>query len=98
MRARCGGRIVNIASRAHLGKNKKSNYCAAKVGVLGLTAALSIGLGLDNITVNSVALGLIRTHRLKSTDISRTSIAMRSRARPSSVRACPRTSRRRLCT
>ncbi len=66
MRAKGGGRIVNISSRAHLGENNKSNYCAAKAGVLGLTAALSIELGRDNITVNTVAPGLIRTDRVKS--------------------------------
>lgn len=65
MRAQGSGRIINISSRAHLGENNKTNYCAAKAGVLGLTAALSIELGRDNITVNSVAPGLIRTERVK---------------------------------
>ena len=58
------GRIINIASRAHLGENNKTNYCAAKAGVLGLTSALSIELGKYGITVNSVAPGLIRTERV----------------------------------
>ncbi len=58
------GRIVNIASRAHLGENKKSNYCAAKAGVIGLTNALAIELGRHDITVNAVAPGLIRTERV----------------------------------
>lgn len=66
MRSKGAGRIVNISSRAHLGENKKSNYCAAKAGVIGLTRALSIELGPDNITVNSVAPGLIRTERVKA--------------------------------
>lgn len=59
------GRIINITSRAHLGENNKSNYCAAKAGVIGLTKALSIELGPHGITVNAVAPGLIRTERVK---------------------------------
>jgi len=66
MRAKGAGRIINISSRAHLGENNKTNYCAAKAGVLGLTAALALELGRDNITVNAVAPGLIRTDRVKS--------------------------------
>lgn len=58
------GRIINIASRAHLGENNKSNYCAAKAGVIGLTNALAIELGRHGITVNAVAPGLIRTDRV----------------------------------
>jgi 3-oxoacyl-[acyl-carrier protein] reductase len=34
--------------------------------VIGLTRALSIELGDDNITVNAVAPGLIRTERVRS--------------------------------
>ena len=64
MKSLGGGRIINIASRAHLGESNKTNYCAAKAGVLGLTSALSIELGKYGITVNSVAPGLIRTERV----------------------------------
>jgi len=65
MTARQYGRIINIASRAHLGENNKSNYCAAKAGVIGLTNALAIELGRHDITVNAIAPGLIRTERVK---------------------------------
>lgn len=58
------GRIINIASRAHLGEINKSNYCAAKAGVVGLTNALAIELGRFDITVNAIAPGLIRTERV----------------------------------
>jgi len=64
MKAAGHGRIVNIASRAHLGENNKSNYCAAKAGVVGLTNALSIELAPHGVTVNAVAPGLIRTERV----------------------------------
>ncbi|MDR5777170.1 MULTISPECIES: SDR family NAD(P)-dependent oxidoreductase [unclassified Caballeronia] len=58
------GRIINIASRAHLGEFNKSNYSAAKAGVIGFTRALSVELGQHDITVNAVAPGLIRTERV----------------------------------
>lgn len=64
MKALGRGRIVNISSRAHLGENNKSNYCAAKAGLIGLTNALSIELGRFGITVNAIAPGLIRTDRV----------------------------------
>lgn len=60
------GRIINIASRAHLGENNKSNYSAAKAGVIGLTNALAIELGRHDITVNAIAPGVIRTERLRA--------------------------------
>jgi 3-oxoacyl-[acyl-carrier protein] reductase len=64
MKAQGQGRIINISSRAHLGENRKTNYCAAKAGLLGLTSALSIELGASGITVNAIAPGLIRTERV----------------------------------
>jgi 3-oxoacyl-[acyl-carrier protein] reductase len=58
------GRIINIASRAHLGEINKANYCAAKAGVLGLSRALAIELGVHDITVNTIAPGIVRTERV----------------------------------
>ena len=58
------GRIINIASRAHLGEINKANYCAAKAGVLGLSRALAVELGVHDITVNTIAPGIVRTERV----------------------------------
>lgn len=58
------GRIINVASRAHLGEVNKANYCAAKAGVLGLSRALAVELGPHEITVNTIAPGIVRTERV----------------------------------
>jgi 3-oxoacyl-[acyl-carrier protein] reductase len=56
------GRIVNVASVAGLqGSPGQANYCAAKAGLIGLTKALAREVARKNITVNSVAPGLVAT-------------------------------------
>lgn len=55
-------KVVNISSVAGLGGNVgQANYSAAKAGVTGLTKALAKEWGRYNVTVNTVAFGLIRT-------------------------------------
>jgi 3-oxoacyl-[acyl-carrier protein] reductase len=55
-------KVVNISSIAGLGGNAgQANYAAAKAGVTGLTKALAKEWGRYNVTVNTVAFGLIRT-------------------------------------
>lgn len=58
------GRIVNVSSRTHLGEVNKANYCASKAGLLGLGRALATELGHHDITVNTVAPGIVRTARV----------------------------------
>lgn len=57
------GRIVNISSVTGplVSMPDSASYSAAKAGMVGLTRALSIEVGRDNITVNAVAPGWIDT-------------------------------------
>ncbi len=55
-------KVVNVSSIAGLGGNAgQVNYAAAKAGVTGLTKALAKEWGRLNVTVNTVAFGLITT-------------------------------------
>lgn len=56
------GRVVNIASAQGLvGTAYKSAYNAAKHGLLGLTKSVALELGKENITVNAICPGYVRT-------------------------------------
>jgi 3-oxoacyl-[acyl-carrier protein] reductase len=65
----CGhGRIVNMASRAALGKTERIAYSATKAGLIGMTRTLAMELGGDGITVNAVAPGPIATELFRSSN------------------------------
>lgn len=55
------GRIVNMSSRAALGKELRSAYSAAKAGLIGLTRVWALELGARGITVNAIGPGPIAT-------------------------------------
>ena len=61
MKAQRFGRIVNIASRAMLGKVGRSSYSAAKASLVALTRTWALELAPYQITVNAVAPGPILT-------------------------------------
>ena len=57
MRAAKFGRIVNISSRAVLGKTSRTVYASAKAGLIGMTRTVACEVGGDGITVNAVVPG-----------------------------------------
>jgi 3-oxoacyl-[acyl-carrier protein] reductase len=57
MRSSGGGRIVNLSSRAALGKVNRGAYGATKAGVIGMSRTWALELAKDNITVNVLAPG-----------------------------------------
>jgi len=62
MIAQGSGRIINLASEAGKGNEKRIVvYGATKGGVISLTRGLAVELGRHNITVNAVCPGVTRT-------------------------------------
>lgn len=55
------GRIVNISSRAHLGKTLRTSYAATKGAMVSLTKVWALELAPHGISVNAIAPGPIRT-------------------------------------
>ena len=61
MRSARFGRIVNISSRAAMGKTGRVAYSAAKAGLIGMTRTLCLELAPAGITVNAIAPGPVAT-------------------------------------
>jgi NAD(P)-dependent dehydrogenase (short-subunit alcohol dehydrogenase family) len=65
----CGhGRIVNMSSRAALGKVDRIVYSATKAGMIGMTRTLAMELGRDGITVNAIGPGPIATELFRKSN------------------------------
>jgi 3-oxoacyl-[acyl-carrier protein] reductase len=70
MKARRRGRIVNIASRAVLGRNDHSSYGAAKAGTIGMTRTWALELAEFGITANVVAPGPTATEMFRKDSLT----------------------------
>jgi NAD(P)-dependent dehydrogenase (short-subunit alcohol dehydrogenase family) len=55
------GRIVNMASRAALGKQHRTAYAATKAGIIGMTRVWALEFANQGITVNAIGPGPIAT-------------------------------------
>lgn len=55
------GRIVNMSSRAALGKKLRTAYSATKAALIGMTRVWALELGQHGITANAIGPGPIRT-------------------------------------
>jgi 3-oxoacyl-[acyl-carrier protein] reductase len=65
------GRIINISSVVgSMGNAGQTNYAATKAGVSGFTRSLAKEVGSRNITVNTVAPGMIDTDMTRDLDTS----------------------------
>lgn len=93
MRAAGFGRIVNIASRAALGKPARSAYSATKAGLIGMTRTWALELAGDGITVNAIGPGPIATDLFErvnppgapQTEAIRATVPMRRMGQPDEV-------------
>jgi NAD(P)-dependent dehydrogenase (short-subunit alcohol dehydrogenase family) len=71
-----GESIINIGSIEGLGANPHhAAYCASKAGVHGMTRAMAVDLGADNIRCNAIAPGWIASELSETYLESRTDAA-----------------------
>ena len=66
MRERKYGKIINISSTSAFGNIGQTNYAASKAAIDGFTRTLALESARNNITVNSIAPGMIETDILKT--------------------------------
>lgn len=62
IRAKKPGSIITISSQmGHVGGPERSVYCASKFGVEGMTRAMAVDFGANNIRVNTICPTFVRT-------------------------------------
>ena len=67
MRKQNGGRIINISSViGETGNIGQANYAASKGGIISFTKALAKECSVDNVLVNAIAPGFIKTKMLET--------------------------------
>ena len=84
------GRIVTISSVSGvIGNRGQVNYSASKAGLIGATKALATALASRNITVNSIAPGVIETEMIKDAplDMILPAIPMKRVGKPEEIAA-----------
>jgi NAD(P)-dependent dehydrogenase (short-subunit alcohol dehydrogenase family) len=71
MRTQQHGRIVNIGNIEYIGWPGKSSYSAAKSALFGFTRSLALEVARDNVTVNCVAKGDLKTSGMSDEDVEK---------------------------
>ena len=82
MRAARHGRVVNIGSRAALGKPGRTAYGASKGALAAMTRTWALELAADGITVNTVAPGPVATELFNASNPRRSAHARAGAAIP----------------
>jgi NAD(P)-dependent dehydrogenase (short-subunit alcohol dehydrogenase family) len=70
MKKNKSGKIINIGSRASLGKHDRTVYAATKAGLIGMTRTWALELAPFNINVNYIGPGLIATELFRKVNPS----------------------------
>jgi NAD(P)-dependent dehydrogenase (short-subunit alcohol dehydrogenase family) len=75
-----GGAIVNISSISALRPRGLTTYTTSKAAVIGLTRAMAVDHGADNIRVNCICPGPMYTPMVSARGMSEAARAQRARA------------------
>ena len=75
-----GGAIVNISSISALRPRGLTTYTTSKAAVIGLTRAMAVDHGVDNIRVNCICPGPMYTPMVSARGMSEAARAQRARA------------------
>ena len=63
------GRVINITSVVgHTGNIGQANYCASKMGIIGMSKSLALEVAKRGITINCISPGFIDTKMTQSLD------------------------------